>query len=78
MGALDIRKQLHQHIDNLPDDIIEQIADFTLFMMARRQVAPNYADWDSDQWENFTLGHFFREEDEVGYSLDDAQEVFHP
>ena len=32
------RDLLHQQIDSLPDDIVEEIADFTLFVMARRQI----------------------------------------
>ncbi|MCI0398556.1 MAG: hypothetical protein L0332_09250 [Chloroflexi bacterium] len=78
MTTANIREQLHKQIDNLPDDVVEQIVDFTLFVMARRQIAPTYAEWNNNQWRDFTLEQFFREEDEVGYSLDDAQEIYHP
>jgi len=78
MTPVNIRQQLHQQIDHLPDDVVVQIADFTLFVMARRQIAPTYAEWDHNQWQNFTLEQFFRENDEVGYSLEEAQEVYHP
>lgn len=78
MATRDIREQLHQQIDRLPDDLVEQIADFTLFVMARRQIRPTYTDWDHDQWQAFTLEQFFREADEVEYSLHDAQEIQHP
>jgi hypothetical protein len=73
-----IREQLYRQIESLPDDVVEQIADFTLFVMARRQIAPSYVDWDSHQWQDFALGQLFREDDEVEYSLEDAQEVYHP
>ena len=73
-----IREQLRQQIDSLPDDIVEQIADFTLFIMARRHITPNYEDWDSSQWQDFALGQLFREGDEVKYSLEDAQEIYRP
>lgn len=73
-----IREQLHKQIDHLPDDIVEQIADFTLFVMAKRQMPWAYADWDQDQWHIFTLEQFLREDDEVEYSLEDAQEIYHP
>ena len=73
-----IREQLCKQIDNLPDDVVEQVADFTLFLMARRQIAPNYADWKNDEWQGFVLGQLFREEDEVEYSLKDAQEIYNP
>lgn len=78
MAAMGIREQLHKQIDQLPDEIVEQIADFTLFVMARRQMKPAYADWEQEQWQAFTLEQFFREEDEVEYTLDDAQEIYHP
>ena len=73
-----IREQLHHQIDNLPDDIVQQIADFTLFVMTRRNLTPAYTDWQSSEWQDFVLSQFFREEDEVEYSLEDAQEVYHP
>jgi hypothetical protein len=78
MTTVTFREQLHKQIDSLPDDIVQQIADFTLFVMARRKLSPDYVDWDDSQWQNFVLEQFFREEDEVEYSLEDAQEVYHP
>ena len=73
-----IREQLHKQIDKLPDDIVQQVADFTLFVMARRQISPNDVDWDGWQWQDFTLEQFFREDDEVEYTLKDAQEIYRP
>jgi hypothetical protein len=78
MTTMTIREQLHKQIDSLPDDIVQQIADFALFMIARQRLSSTYVDWDSSQWQDFALGQFFREEDEVEYSLEDAQEVYHP
>ena len=78
MTTMTIREQLYKQIDNLPDDVVEQIADFTLFVMARRQITPGYADWDSNQWQDFALGQLYRDDDEVEYSLEDAQEIYHP
>lgn len=78
MTRMTTREKLRKQIDSLPDDIVEQIADFTLFIMARRQITPAYDDWDGSQWQDFTLEQFFREDDEIGYSLEDAQEVYHP
>jgi hypothetical protein len=73
-----IREQLCKQIDNLPDDVVEQVADFTLFLMARRQIAPSYVDWNSNEWQDFALEQLFREDDEVEYSLRDAQEIYNP
>ena len=78
MTRMTIREKLRKQIDNLPDDVVEQIADFTLFVMARRKITPTYDDWDDSQRQDFTLEQFFREDDEVGYSLDDAEEIYHP
>jgi hypothetical protein len=78
MATVTIREQLYKQIDSLPDEVVEQIADFTLFVMARRQIAPRYANWHDNQWQDFALGHLFREDDDVEYSLEDAQEVYIP
>ena len=77
MTTTAIREQLHKYIDNLPDDIVQQIADFVLFLMARQKISSTYEDWDSSQWQDFVLEQFFREDDEVEYTLEDAQEVYH-
>ena len=69
MTTMTIRERLHKQIDSLPDDIIQQIADFTLFVMTRRQLSSDYVDWSSSQWQDFALEQLFREEDEAEYSL---------
>jgi len=76
MDILQIRKQLHKRIDSLPDDVIAQVADFTLFIMVKNQISPLYEEWEINQWQNFALERFFREEDEVEYSISDAKEVY--
>jgi len=68
MAAKNIREQLHRQIDRLPDEIVEQIVDFTLFVIAGRQIPPSYAEWGHRQWQAFTLEQFLREEDEVEYT----------
>ena len=78
MTTMTIRERLHKQIDSLPDDIVQQIADFTLFVMTRRQLSSDYVDWSSSQWQDFALEQLFREEDEAEYTLEDAQEVYHP
>jgi hypothetical protein len=77
MTTVTFREQLKKQIDTLPDDIVQQIADFTFFIMARREVTPIYVDWTDSQWQDFSLEQFFREDDEVEYALEDAQEVYH-
>lgn len=65
-----IREQLHQQIDKLPEHIVEQIANFTLSIM------PEYVNWQDKEWQEFALEHFFQDEDEIEYSLGDAKEVY--
>ncbi len=76
MSTITIREQLHKQIDRLPDEVVEQIADFTLFVMARRQIPHDYIDWGKSDWQQFSLEQFFRDSDEVEYSLEDTQEVY--
>ncbi|MBK8429792.1 MAG: hypothetical protein IPL28_00220 [Chloroflexi bacterium] len=76
-----IREKLHHQIDTLPEDVVELIADFTLFIMSRRKMPPLYEDWSDIEWQDFAMQQFFRDvetEDEVEYFLEDAREVYHP
>lgn len=77
MTTTSVREQLHKYIDRLPDDMVQQVSDFVLFVMARRSISSTYVDWDNDQWQDFVLEQFFREEDDIEYTLDDAQDVYH-
>jgi hypothetical protein len=76
MSAAQVREQLHKRIDALPDELVALISDFTLFLTAKRQKPLSYEEWTFHQWQDFTLEQFFREEDDVEYSLADAQEIF--
>ena len=78
MTVTNLREQLHKLIDRLPDELIEQVADFTSFIMARRQISQGYTDWEKLHWQKFSLEQFFREDDEVEYSLKDAREIYRP
>jgi predicted component of type VI protein secretion system len=72
------REQLHHQIDALPDDVVEQIADFALFVMARRQLNKRYTDWSNQEWQAFALEQLLRDGDDVEYTLDDAKEIYKP
>ena len=72
---IDIREKLHQQIDNLPDSIIEMIDKFTQALIAKREI-PEYYDWESGQWQEFSLAEFFSEGDEIEYFLEDAKEIY--
>jgi hypothetical protein len=71
------REKLRQQIDSLPDHLIEQIARFTQILTVRQEI-PKYSDWESGQWQEFSLAQFFSEDDEIEYFLEDAQEIYKP
>ncbi len=73
-----LREHLHQQIDRLPEDILQTIADFMDFVMAKRQKSHPYTECNNQQWQDFSLNQFFREEDEVEYFLYEAKEVYQP
>ena len=70
------RERLHQQIDQLPDHIVEQIANFTRLISTQQNNISEYTNWQNEDWQKFSLEQFFREEDEIEYSLEDAQEIY--
>ncbi len=68
---------MQRQIEFLPDDILREIADFMAFVLARREGAGKLDDWEDSEWQDFALYGFFRESDEVTYTLNDAKEVYH-
>ena len=52
MGSVTIREQLHKQIDVLPDDVVEQIADFTVFLIAKKGVEIEALKKDLDKLTN--------------------------
>lgn len=77
MTTATLRQQMQRQIEFLPDDLVREIADFMAFVLARRESAEKIHDWEEDEWQDFALRSFFRESDEVTYTLNDAQEVYH-
>lgn len=78
MNSSLLRDQLHKEIDQLPDEIVEQIANFTLFLMGRDNVVPLYDGWEQKEWQNFAWAQFFHEDNHAEYTIKDAKEVYHP
>jgi hypothetical protein len=72
MAANTVREQLRRQLDLLPDDVVVEIADFTAFILARRQGRLAYVDWTESDWQKFAVGQLLRETDEIEYTLDDA------
>lgn len=79
MSTLSVREQLSRQLQELPDDIVNEIADFTAFVLTRRKIASPYVEWTDSQWQALSLSHFLRDtDDDVEYLLSDAEEVYHP
>jgi len=77
MSTSALRQQLHEQVDNLPDDVLRAVADFARFVLARQENRNLYADWNDASWREFSLQHFFRDgAGEYDYSLADAEEIF--
>jgi hypothetical protein len=70
------REKLHQQIDQLPDRIVEQIANFTSSIITQQSNISAYGNWEDKDWQEFSLHQFFRKEDGIEYSLEDAQEIY--
>jgi len=72
-----LREELRQQVEILPEDLIQEVADFAAFLLLRRQKTINYQEWNEANWQQFTLQHFFRDtENDVAYSLANAKEIY--
>lgn len=77
MSTATARERLNRQLNELPDDIVDEIADFTAFVLARRQIPAPYLDWTEGQWKTLSLSQFLRDADgDVEYTLNDAEEVY--
>ncbi len=76
--SVTLREQLHQQIDQLPDHIVEQIANFTQLISNQQNKNLEYSNWKQEDWTQFALEQFFSEEDDIEYALEDAQEIYQP
>ena len=59
------REQLHKQIDQLPDRVVEQIANFIQLVATEQDNVLEYANWKSKDWQAFSLQQFFRDEDKA-------------
>ncbi|MBE2241036.1 MAG: hypothetical protein IAE81_24835 [Caldilineaceae bacterium] len=73
MATSTMREQLYRQIEALPDDLVEQIAKFTQYIVEGRMASTqNYADWDDTLWQALSLGQLFREDEDGLCTLLDA------
>lgn len=73
-----LREKMQIQLSLLPDSLLQEVADFTAFIMARHQIESPYQDWQEDEWSQFALEQFIRESDDVDYTIADAEEVYQP
>ena len=79
MSTISVREQLSRQLYELPDGIVNEIADFTAFVLTRRKIASPYFEWSDSQWQALSLSQFLRDaDDDVEHSLGDAEEVYQP
>jgi len=73
-----LRERLHQEIDRLPDRVVEKLMNFICSISTEQNDLSDYIDWQNKDWQEFSLEQFFREEDDIEYSLEDTQEIYRP
>jgi len=75
---INTREKLHQQIDTLPDDIVEKIAQFISLISSNNsdKNIVEYTDWEKKEWQELCLSQFFSDDDDIEYSLEDAQEIY--
>ena len=79
MNTTLLREQLSRQLYELPDDIVNEIADFTAFVLTRRKMVSPYIEWSDSQWQALSLSQFLHDtDDDVEYALGDAEEVYQP
>lgn len=77
MNSDALRQELWQQLQSAPDEVLMEIADFAAFVLSRRRGRVRYDDWTDEEWQEFALSQFLRDADEeVEYTLDDAEEVY--
>jgi len=74
MSTSRLRKQVQQQIESLPEDVLQEVADFMAFVLARRGYEGEIDDWDDASWQQMALEQFFREDEAVEYTIEDAIE----
>jgi len=76
MTTNQLRKQMQQQIEKLPENVLREVADFMAFILARRRYEDEITDWVEETWQQMAVEQFFRESDDVEYTIDDAIEVY--
>ncbi len=56
----------------------EKIANFTRLISPEPNKISEHTNWQDEDWQKFSLEQFFKEGDEIEYSLADAQEIYQP
>ena len=67
------KEQLIREIERLPDDLVEEVYDFLVFMLERKKSG----DRNISTWGDFSLStgafNFWNNPEEVEYSLEDLR-----
>ena len=72
-----LREKMQIQLNLLPESLLQEVVDFTAFIMARHNIESPYSDWQDGEWSQFALDHLLREsDDDVEYTIADAEEVY--
>jgi hypothetical protein len=72
-------KEFIQFLNDNYVQLVKQIASLILSIATKQKIGVSeYTDWQSTQWQDFVLTQFFGEDDEIEYSLEDAEEIYQP
>lgn len=72
-------KEFIQFLNDYHVQFVKQIARLILSITTQQKIGVSeYTDWQSTQWQDFVLTQLFGEDDEIEYSLEDAEEIYQP
>lgn len=77
MNTTPVREQLNQQLNELPDDIVAEIADFTAFVLQRRQSRRHILSGAKGSGSRYrSVSSCAATGDDVEYTVEDAEEVY--
>ena len=59
-----LREKMQIQLNLLPESLLQEVVDFTAFIMARHNIESPYSDWQDGEWSQFALDHLLRESDD--------------
>ncbi|MFM1841273.1 MAG: hypothetical protein RLZZ490_4 [Cyanobacteriota bacterium] len=73
--SINLRKKIHQKIDQIPEDQLEMV-DKRIKDSIDKWVGVLYENSSDEDWQNLAIQSLWEKEEEVEYTLADAKEVY--